>query len=147
MRPVLAAPLSHMLTLFLRRHRRVANIRGGAEYGETWHLAGTKERKQNCFDDFQHAAKFLIDEKYVGKDKVAISGGSNGGTSIFLAQVIRSSLIRRDAGLLVGACVNQAPELFGAAIADVGVLDMLRFDVSPGLCRMCNSRERECQCI
>ncbi|GAA5836298.1 hypothetical protein JCM3766R1_003483 [Sporobolomyces carnicolor] len=86
----------------------IANIRGGDEYGEKWHLDGTKERKQNCFDDFQWAAKYLYKEGIAEEGKIAISGGSNGG-------------------LLVGACVNQAPELYGAAIADVGVLDMLRF--------------------
>ncbi|GAA5975150.1 hypothetical protein JCM11641_004366 [Rhodosporidiobolus odoratus] len=120
----------------------VANIRGGDEYGETWHEAGTKDRKQNVFDDFQWAAKCLHSEGFAAKDKLAISGGSNGGTSsrfvtfASLLQLVEhgrmyvGTYIRPPpfgAGLLVGACVNQAPELFGAAIADVGVLDMLRF--------------------
>lgn len=86
----------------------VPNIRGGGELGETWHLAGSGEKKQNSFDDFQYATKHLVANKYVAPTKVTIQGSSAGG-------------------LLVAACVNQAPELYGAAIADVAVLDMLRF--------------------
>ena len=99
---------SRMVWLEMGGVLAIANIRGGGEYGREWHVAGTKLQKQNVFDDFIAAAEWLIANGYTSTPKLAVQGGSNGG-------------------LLVGAVITQRPELFGAALPAVGVLDMLRY--------------------
>jgi prolyl oligopeptidase len=98
----------------------IANLRGGGEHGEAWHLAGTKLKKQNVFDDFIAAAEWLQANGITRPDKLAIQGGSNGG-------------------LLVGAVLNQRPELFGAALPGVGVMDMLRYHTASANARQWSS--------
>jgi prolyl oligopeptidase len=98
----------------------VANLRGGGEYGEDWHQAGTRLRKQNVFDDFIAAAEYLVHEKYTSPKRLAILGRSNGG-------------------LLIGAALTQRPELFGAALPGVGVMDMLRYQTASANARQWSS--------
>jgi prolyl oligopeptidase len=86
----------------------IANLRGGGEYGEDWHKSGMLGNKQNVFDDFIYAARYLIDQKWTSSKHLAVYGGSNGG-------------------LLMGAVFTQAPELFGAVVCAVPLLDMIRF--------------------
>jgi prolyl oligopeptidase len=98
----------------------VANLRGGSEYGEAWHEAGTRLHKQNVFDDFISAAEYLIDERYTTPARLAVRGRSNGG-------------------LLVGAVLTQRPDLFGATLPGVGVLDMLRYHTASANARQWSS--------
>jgi prolyl oligopeptidase len=90
----------------------IANLRGGGEYGEEWHLAGNLTKKQNVFDDFAACAQWLIDNRYTSSSRLCIKGGSNGG-------------------LLMGAAVTQHPELFAACVSSVGIYDMLRVELDP----------------